>query len=122
MSVDDELSDSGSIQQAEPKQETAVDKFWARKFGDKGPSGTGKRAILKVAGTGGTKKQKTPSKSTIKGAIMALVEERSSEQKVQRAKVEPGEMTEVGTTSLAVPPSSDPENLMGILDESRQEQ
>jgi hypothetical protein len=40
--------------------------------------------------------------------------------KEQATKVELVEMMEVGTTCLGVPPNSDPKNLTGTLEESRQ--
>jgi hypothetical protein len=42
MSMEDETSDSGSVQKSESKQETTVERFMQWKFCDKGASGTEK--------------------------------------------------------------------------------
>jgi hypothetical protein len=69
----DDSSDNGSMQ---GKLDTAIGRFHARKFGSGTGSGLDKKHALKVQSPANTKKkQKTPVKSSIKGAFKAMIQD-----------------------------------------------
>jgi hypothetical protein len=97
----DDSSDNGSMQ---GKLDTAIGRFHARKFGSGTGSGLDKKHALKVQSPANTKKkQKTPVKSSIKGAFKAMIQD---EQIVNllAAKDEQADAMEVGMAREASSP------------------
>jgi hypothetical protein len=75
MTTDEESSDGCSVDQKLKEPMTAIERFHARKFGGSKESGAGKKVVLKIVGTGSSKKQQTPVKTGMKEALNALIEE-----------------------------------------------
>jgi hypothetical protein len=63
MSIEDDSSYGGSVEQKLASAMTAIEQFHARKFKGKDETITGKRAILKIIGVRSSKKQRTLVKS-----------------------------------------------------------
>jgi hypothetical protein len=66
MTTDEESSEGNSVVKMELELATAVERFHARKFGAK----MEKRGVLKVIIVGSSKKQKTPIKTSMLGALL----------------------------------------------------
>jgi hypothetical protein len=73
MTIEDESSDGGSVEQKSVGQLTAIERFHAHKFKRQSEATIGKRAVLKIIGAGSSKKQCTPVKKCMKEALGALV-------------------------------------------------
>jgi hypothetical protein len=113
MSTEDECSDSGLVEQRDPKLMTAVDHFHARKFKEINMLKGEKRVVLKVAGAGTNKKQRTAVKSSVQEAIKSLVQSRID---VQGDVVEHDDAMEMSKEGLGVAPQpleADPKMLTG---------
>jgi hypothetical protein len=67
MSTEEDVSDEGLVDQKASMQSTTIERFHARKFRAQTWHSSDKRVILKVAGSGSNKKQKTPNKEHMKG-------------------------------------------------------
>jgi uncharacterized protein YqgV (UPF0045/DUF77 family) len=80
-----------------------------------------KKSALRATATGTGKKQKTPFNKKVKGVIKMLGEEELKFM-ANPMQTEHEERTEVMIADGAATLKSDPETLMGTLDEARQEQ
>jgi hypothetical protein len=72
---------------------TAVEHFHARKFNENVGSRANKRAVLKVSGAGGRKKQKNPIKSGIKEVLLAMLQDDKVDVKVEGQIVDSMELS-----------------------------
>jgi hypothetical protein len=115
MSTDEESTESESVHGEEQNLLSVVERFHARKSAGKAPIGVERRTTLKVQGAGKTKKQKTPVKTSIRGAVKSLIKDELEENRIgTRSKVEM--VTETAT------PKTEPVHLMGPQEEARKEQ
>jgi hypothetical protein len=112
-------SKSGNGEQSENKLDTTVGRFHARKFESKEGRSPGRKNVLSVQGTGTGKKQKTPIKVNMQGALQSMKEEQ--EVKIEMIPTNQQDLMEEGMNSGASSPKLDTRNLMGTQDESRQE-
>jgi hypothetical protein len=117
MTLDEESSDGGSNVKMNLVLAMAVDRFHARKFGVKSK----KRGALKVCSAGKVKKQKTPNKSSRQGALATLDLE-SLEAVMKKTKSQQDELMEEAAQADVAELKSEPQHLMGTLEEARQEQ
>jgi hypothetical protein len=72
MSLEEDVSDDGAMDQKADSQSTTIDWFHARRFKVKAGQSAEKRAILKVTGTGSNKKQKNTNQRTHEGGSKEL--------------------------------------------------
>jgi hypothetical protein len=120
MSTNEEVSDDASMQRAKVTPPTAVERFHARKFGDKG-NNADKRYVLKVTGWSGNKRQRILVKSVVKDVLQALVKDEIED--MARENMERNdEMMEDELTAIDTLSKLDPKTLTGSLDEAHQEQ
>jgi hypothetical protein len=82
---------------------------------------SGRKNVLSVQGTGIGKKQKTPIKTNVRGALHAMIK-KEQEEKLEMMQSDHKDLVEVGMSSGASSPKSEHKNLAGTLVESRQEQ
>jgi hypothetical protein len=118
MSTEDKVFDSGSESKNETQLTTVIARFHARKFRSKAGSSADKRVILKISSSGGVKKQKTPKKACMQGAVQMLEQERLDglfDQPTRNSR----EPMEVVRTNDVSAPKLDPKNLTGSQEEAR---
>jgi hypothetical protein len=121
MSTEEEVSDGRLVKQKEPQMMAAVERLHAKKFRNKEVQNSEKKAILKVNGGGGNKRQKTPVKDYVKGALKCLMDTEEGEAMTHTEGEELMEQQAVDTVSGAIPPMVTPKHLTGTHGESRQE-
>jgi hypothetical protein len=118
MSTEEDVSDGQSVEQKPPELMTAIERFHARKF--KGSSGTNtyKRAILKAAGSGRNKKQRTPVKSYVMEALQDLVKDDVEAGTSEDEAEDLLELPKEGMVERASSLEKVPKHLTGTHDES----
>jgi hypothetical protein len=121
MSTEEEVSDSGLESKNVTQLTTAIERFHSRKFGSKAGSSADKKAILKISNSVGVKKQRTPNKACMQGAVQMLEQERL-EGLIDQATKNSGEPMEVVRTDDVSMPELDPKNLTDSQDEVSHEQ
>jgi hypothetical protein len=116
MALEDESSDGGSSVKIDLVLAMAMDHFHARKFGLKAE----KRGSLKVASAGKVKKQKTPVKTGLHGALKTL-ESKEMEAMLNQLKTEHEDLMEVMTRDAIAESKSKPQSLTGTPKVAHQE-
>jgi hypothetical protein len=122
MTIEEESSDCGSVEQKPVGAMTTIEQFHARKLKGKDETGTGRHAVLKITGVESSKKQRTPIKMHLKEALNELVGEEVSGRTKRLVDVSDMDQQEMDIAMQANPPIVDHEHLMGTRDKSRQEQ
>jgi hypothetical protein len=122
MTMEDESSYGGSVDQKMIAPMTAIERFHARKFRGKDDSCTGKWVALKITGVGRSKKQRTPVKAHMKEALSALVDSEVSRRTKRIVDDTDTDRQEMDTAMEANLSIVDPRHLMETHDESHQEQ
>jgi hypothetical protein len=84
------------VEQDEILPMTVVERFHASKFRNKDVLNPDKKAVLKVIGGGGNKRQKTPVKDYVKGALRSLVETKEGDAMTHKGEEEIMEKQEMG--------------------------
>jgi hypothetical protein len=120
MTIEDESSDGGSVEQKSVGQLTAIERFHARKFKHQSEATVGKRAVLKITGAGSSKKQCTPVKKCMKEALGALVSSEETGRMMGSMEAVEADQQEMDTT-MEASPSTDQQEMNTAMDESRQE-
>jgi hypothetical protein len=119
MSMEEDMSDDGTVEQKVNSQSTEIEHFHARRFKAKAEQSAEKRVILKVTGTGSNKKQKTLIKEHMKEALkdwMEIVDLSCGESAEGDDHME---LQEGGVSNDAMSPSAGPSHLTGTLEEAR---
>jgi hypothetical protein len=120
MSTEEDVSDGQSVEQKPLELMTAIERFHARKF--KGLSGTNtdKRAILKAAGLGRNKKQRTPVKSYVMEALQDLVKDDVEAGTSEDEAEDLMELSKEGMVERTSSLKKVPKHLTGTHDKSHQ--
>jgi hypothetical protein len=105
MTTDEESLDGGSSVKIELVLARVVARFHAWKFGAKAE----KRGALKVSNAGKVKKQKTPIKTSVHGALEARGQEEMDAMLNQTKNVKE-DLMEVATLEKVTVPKSEPEH------------
>jgi hypothetical protein len=121
MLTEEEVSDGASVEQKPPELMIVVERFHMREFKDHHGAKAEKRAILKAAGLGNNKKQKTPVKSYVKDALQSLVDEQIVAGCREEGVEEPMELSKEGLFEETNLLKIEPQHLTRTHDESRQE-
>jgi hypothetical protein len=100
------------------QQLIVVESFMQRNFVT-ASSSSEKQVVLKVIGSGSSKKPKVPVKTCIKGVLKALVEDEDPNVMVNTGKEEPMDLSEVEMARVADPPKLDLGYRTGTPCESR---
>jgi hypothetical protein len=122
MTIEEESSDGGSVEQKPVGAMTTIEQFHARKLKGKDETGTGRHAVLKITGVESSKKQRTPIKMHLKEALNELVGEEVSRRTKRLADVSDMDQQLMDIAMHANPQIVDHEHLMGTRDKSHQEQ
>jgi hypothetical protein len=93
MSTEEECSDVASIEQKPSELMSAVECFHAQKFKATMDVQGDKRAVLKVTGSGNSRKQKTPIKAIVKEALEDLVDDEENNVMIKMEVANPMELT-----------------------------
>jgi hypothetical protein len=122
MSTEEDVLDGQSVEQKPLELMTAIERFHARKF--KGLSGTNtdKRAILKAAGLGRNKKQRTPVKSYVMEALQDLVKDDVEAGTSEDEAEDLMELSKEGMVERTSSLKKVPKHLTGTHDKSHQAQ
>jgi hypothetical protein len=109
------------VQRSKGTPPTTIERFHSRKFHDKGSS-VDKKAMLKVTGMSGNKRQRTPVKTVMMDALQEMVKDEMEDMARQDRLMYAEETMKEEMTATDALLISDPKILMGSSSETQQEQ